>query len=269
MASKGQQVVDKAESQLGIHESPWGSNCGGSEKYQALYAYLGKCGWPWCGAFVGWCWEQIEAGGKNVLATPRPPRCARASRTSRPSRAPPSSSAAPTPASCATASGGGIVGLHRRQPRRPGRLLDAQPLGHAGGRPALAGRGRRAARSRPRRSGTSSRTSARRATPASASTTAAGARRDRVTTVLQEPQARPGPRAAQVQGPRLRRLLPDRQQRLRAPRSTAAGRRRRPATSPRDPRGAPRAPAAPVQRDAHQGPGRRALELRPPGGPLR
>jgi hypothetical protein len=63
--SKGQDVVDLAMSQVGIHESPWGSNCGGSEKYQAMYAYLGKCGWPWCGAFVGWCWEQIVAGSKQ------------------------------------------------------------------------------------------------------------------------------------------------------------------------------------------------------------
>jgi hypothetical protein len=68
--TKGQQVVETAEGQLGRAESPRGSNCGGSQRYQALYPGLGVCGggeqggWPWCGAFVGWSWEQVVAGGK-------------------------------------------------------------------------------------------------------------------------------------------------------------------------------------------------------------
>jgi len=65
MGTLGQRAVDIAEGQLGVHESPWGSNCGGCEKYQAMYPYLGKCGWPWCGAFVGWVWEQVRAGSKQ------------------------------------------------------------------------------------------------------------------------------------------------------------------------------------------------------------
>jgi hypothetical protein len=71
MATLGQRAVDIAMGQVGVHESPWGSNCGGSQKYQAMYPWsLGRCSdgregnWPWCGAFVGWVWEQVRAGGK-------------------------------------------------------------------------------------------------------------------------------------------------------------------------------------------------------------
>jgi hypothetical protein len=72
MVTKGQKVVEVAMGQLGVHESPWGSNCGGSQRFQAMYQWgLGRCSdgregnWPWCGAFVGWCWEQVVAGSKK------------------------------------------------------------------------------------------------------------------------------------------------------------------------------------------------------------
>ena len=86
--SYGSEVCDVAESQVGIHESPMGSNKGGCEKYQKPWGSW-MIGQPWCGAFVAWCWEQVgldgmkyadpstatmcsHAGGYDLRCSPRP-----------------------------------------------------------------------------------------------------------------------------------------------------------------------------------------------------
>jgi len=65
MGSLGQEVLAVAESQLGVAESPDGSNSGPQvDKYTGIY---GSWAWnaPWCGSFAGWCYEQVRAGGKQ------------------------------------------------------------------------------------------------------------------------------------------------------------------------------------------------------------
>jgi hypothetical protein len=68
MATLADQVIAVAESQIGVHESPMGSNRGGCEKYQLLYgqSYLGCL---WCGCFQGWVWAQVDPSWKS-LASP-------------------------------------------------------------------------------------------------------------------------------------------------------------------------------------------------------
>jgi hypothetical protein len=60
--SYASEVLDIAESQLGVHEDPMGSNRGGCEKYQKPWGSW-MIGEPWCGAFVAWVWEQAGLDG--------------------------------------------------------------------------------------------------------------------------------------------------------------------------------------------------------------
>jgi hypothetical protein len=68
MATYAANACDIAESQIGIHESPMGSNEGGCEKYQRPWGTW-MVGEPWCGAFDAWVWEQAGMDGMG-LASP-------------------------------------------------------------------------------------------------------------------------------------------------------------------------------------------------------
>jgi hypothetical protein len=65
MSTYAQKACDIAEGQIGIHESPWGSNKGGCEKYQKPWGSW-MIGEPWCGAFVAWVWEQADMDGMGL-----------------------------------------------------------------------------------------------------------------------------------------------------------------------------------------------------------
>lgn len=59
-------ILRVAEDEVGVVEVPLGSNRGPRvEEYQAS-TYLPGSGWPWCGAFVCWVWQ--EAGLERWLA---------------------------------------------------------------------------------------------------------------------------------------------------------------------------------------------------------
>lgn len=51
-------IIAVAERELGVHEVPWGSNSGTRvQRYQSA-THLAGTGWPWCAAFVEFCWER-------------------------------------------------------------------------------------------------------------------------------------------------------------------------------------------------------------------
>jgi hypothetical protein len=69
VATLGQRIVDIAASQVGLVESPLGSNKGPISKYGALYGTW-MSGEPWCAAFVGWCWTQAGVDDALSICTP-------------------------------------------------------------------------------------------------------------------------------------------------------------------------------------------------------
>lgn len=62
------KVLDKARSQIGQSEKPPGSNGGGMVKQ-----YLGAVGldegFPWCAAFLYWCFREVEGEGTRCVKT--------------------------------------------------------------------------------------------------------------------------------------------------------------------------------------------------------
>lgn len=53
-----QRVILIAESEIGVEEQPSGSNTSARiREYQAA-TWAGGTGWPWCAAFVCWCYRQ-------------------------------------------------------------------------------------------------------------------------------------------------------------------------------------------------------------------
>jgi hypothetical protein len=62
-------VLKIARSQLGVCEHPAGSNSGPQvERYQAATTLHGT-GWPWCDAFVAWCFRQAGLPLKDSTAS--------------------------------------------------------------------------------------------------------------------------------------------------------------------------------------------------------
>lgn len=55
--SPGRKVVAVAENEVGVREIPDGSNSGARVREYQASTYLGGTGWPWCAAFVEWCYE--------------------------------------------------------------------------------------------------------------------------------------------------------------------------------------------------------------------
>lgn len=73
--SLGERVLEIADAEEGTRESPMGSNTGPRiREYQAA-TWLPGTGWPWCSAFICWCYEQAgkklpfpTAGAYDMLA---------------------------------------------------------------------------------------------------------------------------------------------------------------------------------------------------------
>lgn len=58
-------LLDIIEGEVGVHESPMGSNTGGCEKYQRPWGSW-MVGQPWCGAWVGWSWDAAGMDGYDL-----------------------------------------------------------------------------------------------------------------------------------------------------------------------------------------------------------
>ena len=53
-----EKALRKAIPELGVHEEPPGSNSGPRVRQYQAATNLGGTGWPWCMAFVCWCYKQ-------------------------------------------------------------------------------------------------------------------------------------------------------------------------------------------------------------------
>lgn len=69
MASLGETIVDIAEGEVGVHETPMGSNRGGCEKYQRPYGEI-YVGLAWCATFDGYCWAEAGIPNARTMASP-------------------------------------------------------------------------------------------------------------------------------------------------------------------------------------------------------
>lgn len=74
MSSFVESVLKKAASQVGVEETPRGSNRG-----PEVDAYLRSTGlhpgFPWCAAFVNWCIAQVAGEKKREVAWPKTASC--------------------------------------------------------------------------------------------------------------------------------------------------------------------------------------------------
>src|SRR6185436_1835590 len=52
------RALQVARGQIGVHEQPMGSNTGPQVREYQAATFLGGTGWPWCSAFVLWCWQK-------------------------------------------------------------------------------------------------------------------------------------------------------------------------------------------------------------------
>lgn len=57
--AKGDDVVRVALAEVGVTEVPLGSNSGPRVRQYQQATSLGGTGWPWCAAFVEWCWKRV------------------------------------------------------------------------------------------------------------------------------------------------------------------------------------------------------------------
>jgi uncharacterized protein (TIGR02594 family) len=58
MAHLGKKVVEIAQKENGTAESPRGSNTGPRVRQYQAATWLGGTNWPWCLAYVHWCYRQ-------------------------------------------------------------------------------------------------------------------------------------------------------------------------------------------------------------------
>ena len=58
MPTVADRVVQIARAELGVSEEPSGDNTGPRVREYQAATILEGTGWPWCAAFVEWCWEQ-------------------------------------------------------------------------------------------------------------------------------------------------------------------------------------------------------------------
>lgn len=67
--TKGDAVVKVALAEVGVTEVPMGSNTGPRVRQYQAATDLGGTGWPWCSAFVEWCWKRV-GGIDTAICSP-------------------------------------------------------------------------------------------------------------------------------------------------------------------------------------------------------
>ena len=64
----GEKVAKVALGEVGVAESPPGSNSGMKVRAYQMSTDLGGTGWPWCGAFVSWCYKMAHCPDDNLTS---------------------------------------------------------------------------------------------------------------------------------------------------------------------------------------------------------
>lgn len=66
--TKGDEVVKVALAEVGVTEVPLGSNSGPRVRQYQAATELAGTGWPWCAAFVEWCWKRVGGIDTDVCS---------------------------------------------------------------------------------------------------------------------------------------------------------------------------------------------------------
>jgi hypothetical protein len=74
--TNGQKVVQTALGELGITESPWGSNTG--PEVDVFTGHYGMHAVPWCGCFAGWCFFKANVDDDGLCSPSTAVTCQRA-----------------------------------------------------------------------------------------------------------------------------------------------------------------------------------------------
>lgn len=64
----GEKVAKVALGEVGVSEHPPGSNSGTKVRSYQMATDLGGSGWPWCGAFVAWCYKMAHCPDDNLTS---------------------------------------------------------------------------------------------------------------------------------------------------------------------------------------------------------
>lgn len=64
----GEKVAKVALGEVGTTESPPGSNSGMKVRAYQMSTSFGGTGWPWCGAFVSWCYKMAHCPDDNLTS---------------------------------------------------------------------------------------------------------------------------------------------------------------------------------------------------------
>jgi len=64
--TNGEKVMRTAAVELGVHETPWGSNTGFRVRQYQASTDLGGTGWPWCGAYCNWVYARAEVNDDGL-----------------------------------------------------------------------------------------------------------------------------------------------------------------------------------------------------------
>lgn len=64
----GERVAKVALGEVGVTEQPPGSNTGVKVRSYQMATDLGGTGWPWCGAFVAWCYKMAHCPDDHLAS---------------------------------------------------------------------------------------------------------------------------------------------------------------------------------------------------------
>lgn len=64
----GEKVAKVALGEVGVTEHPLGSNSGTKVRSYQMATDLGGSGWPWCGAFVAWCYKMAHCPDDHLTS---------------------------------------------------------------------------------------------------------------------------------------------------------------------------------------------------------
>lgn len=64
----GEKVAKIALGEVGVSEHPPGSNSGTKVRSYQMATDLGGTGWPWCGAFVAWCYKMAHCPDDHLTS---------------------------------------------------------------------------------------------------------------------------------------------------------------------------------------------------------